>query len=267
MVLTLISSLALAQSTLDAPRRVVDVPLAAAAKTDKKAGVPAGPAESARKLVADLRYEEAVVEYQRWLADPDQPVRDRATVLFELGFVHQLLGDGVTARQRALEALELVPDLSLPQGAPQKQQEFLAATKALVAQRAKVEVLPRTDKDGPSTVRVAVTDPGRRVQRVVLRHAPSAAGPYFSSPMTCQVDRCAGVVPPPKGADSFNAWYFVEALDGAGNTLARAATPTSPLQVTVAGLNPWYANPWVWGGAGAAVVAAAAVFFVVSAQQ
>ena len=266
MMLTLVTSIALSQLPLDVPRRMVDVPLAARTDKAEKKGPAAGPAEEARKLVADLRYEEAVVEYQRWLADPDQPVNDRATVLFELGFLHTLLGDTVTGRQRALEALELVPELELPQGAAQKQVDFLAATKALVAQRVRLEVLPRSDKDAPSLVRVSLVDPGKRTHRVVLRHALAASGPYFSSAMTCQGTTCAGVVPAPKGADSFNAWYYVESLDASGNTLSRAATPQSPLQVTVVGLNPWYANPWVWGGAGAALVAAAAVFFVVSAQ-
>jgi hypothetical protein len=265
MVLSLVSSLSLCHAAVDVPRRALDVPLAAKTdKVEKKAA--AGPADAARKLVADLRYEEAVVEYQRWLADPDQPVNDRATVLFELGFLHTLLGDTVMGRQRGLEALELVPDLALPQGAPQKQADFLAATKALVAQQVRLDVVPRGDKDAPSLVRVSLTDPGKRSHRVVLRHALAASGPYFESPMTCQGTRCAGVVPAPKGADSFNAWYYVEALDASGNTLSRAASPQSPLQVAVVGLNPWYANPWVWGGAGAALVAAAAVFFVVSAQ-
>src|SRR5438105_11980988 len=85
---------------------------------------------SARKLADALRYEEAVVEYQRYLGGAaDQPVHERAQALFELGFIHLVLGDEVTAQARATEALELEPSLQLPSSAPARQVDFLAEVR------------------------------------------------------------------------------------------------------------------------------------------
>src|SRR5882672_7915977 len=82
---------------------------------------------SARKLADALRYEEAVVEYQRYLGVAgDRPVRERASALFELGFIHLVLGDEATASARATDALALDATLSLPPSAPARQVDFLA---------------------------------------------------------------------------------------------------------------------------------------------
>ena len=50
-------------------------------------------------MAEQLRYEEAVVEYQRYLATPDRPIAERANALLELGFVHLVLGDQLERRE------------------------------------------------------------------------------------------------------------------------------------------------------------------------
>src|SRR5690349_17731005 len=72
----------------------------------------------ARKLAQDLRFEEAVVEYHRYLGEGDRPTQERAQALLELGFLHLVLADTVNAQRRAAEALELDPTLALPPDAP-----------------------------------------------------------------------------------------------------------------------------------------------------
>src|SRR4051812_9699437 len=57
----------------------------------------------ARRLADQLRYEEAIVEYQRYLADNDRPANERAKALLEMGFIYLVLGDESTAQRRAVE--------------------------------------------------------------------------------------------------------------------------------------------------------------------
>lgn len=215
----------------------------------------------ARKMADQLRYEEAVVEYQRYLAVPDRPVQERAQALLELGFVHLVLGDSANAESRALEALELDPQLSVPSSAPQKQVDFLNRMKKKALARARVELVPRTDNDPPYVVRVKVSDPESRVARVLLRHALTATGPFYSSEMTCADDVCSGSIPPPKDTQSYTAWYFVEALDADQGTAAKVASPESPLQLSVVEQKAWYASPVTWGVAGAVIVGVASVIY------
>ncbi len=56
----------------------------------------------------------------------------------------------------------------------------------------------------------------------------------------------------------------MEALDSQGNTLARAANPRAPLQLSVIEQRAWYESPWVYAGGAAVLIGAAAVFFVAS---
>jgi hypothetical protein len=63
----------------------------------------------ARKLADDLRFEEAVVAYQKYLGDSTRPSGERAQALLELALLHQVLADQVSAVKRAVEALELSP--------------------------------------------------------------------------------------------------------------------------------------------------------------
>ncbi len=220
--------------------------------------------KDARRLADELRYEEAIVEYQRYLADPDRPVSERARALLELGFLHLVLEDAVNAERRTVEALELVPDIRLPAASPLKQVEFVEAVRQKLLARTRLEVLPRTGVDPPRQVAARLQDPSGRVGRVLIRHAFSPKGPFYSSPMRCQGERCVGIIPPPSEDASFTAWYYVEALDASGETLAQVAGPTEPLQLAVVGEAAWYHNPWIWAGAGAALVAAAGVVYLVS---
>lgn len=218
----------------------------------------------ARELAAALRYEEAVVEYQRYLGDPDRPLAERAQALLELGFIHLLLDDAVSAEQRTTEALELDAWVRPPEDAPRKQKELVERVRAKLAARPKLEVLPREDAGRPQQVRASLKDPQAKTSQVLLRHAPVQGGPYRATPMVCHGDTCEGELPSPTRAASFTAWYFVEALDAQGNTVARAANPLAPLQLSVIEQKPWYESPWVYAGGAALVVGAASVFFIAS---
>jgi hypothetical protein len=260
-------ALVLAIAPLDTPRSVVLLPesgatlLAAAPSTATPTSL-----TEARTLSQQLRYEEAVVEYQRYLGLPERPVAERAAALAELGFIHLVLGDAATAEARALEAFELDPRLPTPVGAPTKQVDFVERMRAAFRARPRLEVAPRRGDDAPSMVRVAVVDPQRLVTRVLLRHALTAAGPYASTEMRCEAEACVGFIPAPEGASSYTAWYFVEALDPTSATAARVAGPGAPLQLAVVDQRPWYTRPVVWGITGAALVGVAAVVFLLAPQ-
>ena len=181
--------------------------------------------EQARKLADDLRFEEAVVEYQRYLGDSTRPAGERAQALFELAVLHQVLADQVTALKRAVEALELDPDLRLPPGTPSKQVSLLEAARKQLHSRVKVDLMPRAESEPPSRVRARLSDPERRARALLLRHALAPEGPYFSSAMSCGGEQCLGDLPQAEGSAAYTAWYYVEANDAGGNTLARAASP------------------------------------------
>lgn len=266
MLTTALLALGLA-SLPDAPRALALTPEGGVAVLAVRAapGAPAALLE-ARRLGDQLRYEEAVVEYQRYLATPERPAAERAAALLELGFIHLVLGDAATAEARALEALALDPKLTVPSTAPARQVDFVARMRKAAQARARLELLPRADAEAPFVVRVAVADPEARVTRVLLRHALAATGPFYATEMTCAADACRGAIPPPQGAASFTAWYFVEALDAQQVTAARVAGPESPLQLSVVDQRPWYTSPVVWGVAGAALVGVATVVYLLAPQ-
>ncbi len=254
----------------DAPKAIVLTPEGGAVTL-----VAAAPAAStatpsslvdARKMAEQLRYEEAVVEYQRYLATPDRPLAERAGALLELGFIHLVLGDQTNAETRALEALELDPKLSLPSTAPAKQVDFVAKMRKLYLARARLELQQRDDAAPPYVVKVKVVDPEKKVTRVLLRHALTVTGPYYSTEMSCEDELCTGSIPPPQDVASFTAWYFVEALDPTQLTAARVASPDSPLQLSIVDQKPWYTSPVVWGISGAALVGIATVVFLLAPQ-
>lgn len=249
----------------DAPRAIVLAPEAGAALVLAAASTATPPSLlEARKLNEQLRYEEAVVEYQRYLAVPDRPLTERAAALLELGFIHLVLGDQANAEARALEALELDPKLTVPSTAPGKQVDFVARMRKAYLARARLELLPREEGDPPYVVRVKVVDPEKQVTRVLLRHALTSTGPFYSSELTCEADLCRGAIPPPQGATGFTAWYYVEALDAMQLTAAKVASPDSPLQLSVVDQKAWYQSPVVWAVSGAALVAIGAVVFLLA---
>lgn len=218
----------------------------------------------ARRLAGELRYEEAIVEYQRYLGLSDRPPSERAQALLELGFIHLVLGDEVTAQARAAEALQADPALSLPASAPAKQAAFLEAARQRRAKRVQLTLFPSADEHAPERIRARLLDPTGVVKKVLLRHGLSPTGPYYAAVMTCAQETCEGRIPPPKDTASFTAWYFAEALDEEGNTLTTAASAQEPMQLAVVGSSSWYESPWVWAGGGAAVVAAGVVVFFLS---
>lgn len=226
-------------------------------------GAPA-PLEDAKKLAEQLRFEEAVVEYQRYLGLPDRPLAERASALIDLGFIHLVLGDATSAEARALEAFELDGKVAAPAGASTREVEFVEKMRKAFAARARVEVVPRADNEPPYLVKVRVVDPEGRVSRLLLRHALTATGPFYSTEMRCSERVCEGLIPPPRGVKSYTAWYFAEALDAKSQTLARVAGPASPLQLAVLDQRSWLENPVVWGVAGGVVVVAAAVVFLLA---
>ncbi len=223
-----------------------------------------GPLDNARRLSGELRYEEAVVEYQRFLALPDQPVSNRARALFELGFIHFVLGDERTGQARAYEALELDPSLRLPSDAPARQVRFFESMRQKFEGRTRLEILPG-DAAQAQRVRARLVDPSGEARTVLLRHALSAEGPWWAVSMRCSEGLCQAEIPAAKGAEGFTAWYYVEANDAEGNTVARGAGPQAPLRLSVVTREPWFRSPWVYAGGAAAVIGAAAVFYAASA--
>jgi hypothetical protein len=216
----------------------------------------------ARKLADDLRFEEAVVEYQRYLGDSTRPSAERALALFELAVLHQVLADPVSALKRAVEALELNPSLQLPPGTPAKQVALLDQARKQLRARVKVDLIPREASEPPSRVRAKVADPDHRARALLLRHALASGGPYWASPMNCRGDQCTGDLPQETGASAYTAWYYVEANDSTGNTIARAAGPDAPMQVVVQLDKPWFTNPLVWVGGAAVLVGGVSVVYV-----
>lgn len=221
----------------------------------------------ARRLSAELRYEEAVVEYQRYLGRGGRPDAERAVALLELGFLHALLEDSVSAEARIEEALQLDPKVKPAAGAPAKQLALLGEVRAKREARPHLELLPRQTASAPGQVHAALKDPRRQAREVLLRHAASPEGPFLATRMRCTEARCEATLTPPADAKDFTAWYFLEALDAQGNTLARSASPTLPRQLSVVSPRAWYQNPWVYAGGATLVVGAAAVFFAASASR
>ncbi len=220
--------------------------------------------ERARRLAEEQRYEEAVVEYQRYLVLPGRPAAERAQVLLALGSLHLLLEDAPNAELRTTEALELDAWVRPPPGAPPRQVELLERVRAQLAARPKLEVLPREADAEPRRVRASLTDPQRRTSQVLLRHATAPDGPYRAARMACERGTCEGELPTPAHSTNFTAWYFVEALDAQGHTLTRAASPRAPLQLSVIEQRAWYESPWVYAGGAAVLIGAATVFFIAS---
>jgi len=247
----------------DAPRLLVLPSPTGALLAATSAGTPQSLLD-ARNLAEQLRYEEAVVEYQRYLSTPERPVRERSLALFELGFIHLVLGDEATATSRAIEALELDSKLTLPAGTAQKQVEFLNRTRKAQLARARLEVKDRETDDAASLVRVSVADPEQKVARVLIRYSAKSGGPFASAEMKCEAALCTAALPSPTGDSSFTAYYFVEALDDAQATIARAGGADAPSQLVVVDTKPWYQSPWVWGIAGAVIVGGAAVGYALS---
>jgi len=264
------TSILLAMGALasDAPVQAVTQRVIAAQVSAPEAEAEApDPLAHARRLSGELRYEEAVVEYQRYLGMSGRPVAERARALIELGFIHLVLGDERNAQARAFEALELDPSLRLPSEAPSRLGRFLSSMREQFEARTVVEVLPPEDPDAPQRIRARIGDRGGRVAQVLLRHAMGSEGPYYAQQMRCEGAVCVGEIPPPRDAAAYTAWYFVEANDAEGNTLARGASPSAPLRVSIVNKAAWYANPWVYAGGAAALVGGAAVFFAVSSPH
>ena len=220
---------------------------------------------TARKLTDQLRYEEAVVEYERYLGLPERPNAERAKALFELAFIHLLLGDEVTARMRGTAAIEADAGLRLPPDAPPKQRDFFELIRAEHGSRPRLEVLPGDDADAPQRIHARLADPKRRVSAVFVRHSLGKTGPFHATRMACAADgQCAAEIPAPIGVEAWTAWYYVEANDPEGNTLALAANASAPLRVSVVSRAPWYQSPWIWAGSAAALIAAGALVYVTS---
>lgn len=247
----------------DAPRLLVLPDPSGSVLAASSAGTPQSLLD-ARKLAEQLRYEEAVVEYQRYLSTPERPVKEHSLALFELGFIHLVLGDEATAQTRAIEALELDPKLSLASGTTQKQVDFLNRTRKAWLARARLEVRDRESDDAASLVRVGVFDPEQKVARVLIRYAAKSVGPFASAEMKCEAEQCTAALPSPTGEPSFTAYYFIEALDASQATIARAGGADAPSQLVVVDIRPWYQSPWVWAIAGAVIVGGAAVGYALA---
>lgn len=221
---------------------------------------------SARRFAEQLRFEEAMVDYQRYLTDAQRPARERARAMLELAFIHLVLGDDVNAQRHATGALELDPEITLPPDAPPKQVSFLASMRKQLQTRARLDIQARAAAEAPQEVRVKVTDPEKKIRRVLLRHSIARTGPFYGTTMRCANGACVGEIPAPEGANAFTAWYYVEGEDAGGNTVALGGSPSAPLQLAVVQRMPWYRSPYVWAGGAAVLIGAATVFYVASSR-
>jgi hypothetical protein len=226
-------------------------------------GLTAAAFQEARTLADDQRFEEAIVEYQRALAAEGLSVKERAQGLFELSFLHFVLGDETNAETRGLEALETDAQLALPASAPPKQVELLTRMRRQFAARPRLTPAERRGEDAPNVVRVSVADPESKIARIAVRYALQQAGPFALVQAVCQNTDCSVAIPPPSDA-SFTAFYYLEALDATQATVARAGTPTSPLQLTVVSPKAWYKSPVVWGLTGAALAGVGLLVYFLS---
>ncbi len=249
----------------DAPRSMVLAPEAGASGLVVTSTGNAGLTE-ARSLSSQARYEEAVVEYQRYLTQPDRPTLERAQALIELGFLYVTLGDTATGDARALEAFEVDSKVTAAPGSSSKLQEFLARAKKRFEARPVLQVADRDGSAAPNVVTVSFSDPEHSVQRVLVRYAESKSGPWASVEMSCLDSRCTGAIPM-SSKSSLTLWYFIEALDARQATVARAATAESPLQLAIIDSRPWYQSPVVWAGTGVALVGIATVIYFLTPQQ
>ncbi len=224
-------------------------------------GVPE-PLLEAAKLVEQLRYEEAVVEYQRYLTDRSRPEQERARALLELGFVHMVLGDEANADARTVEAFTLSSNLTLPTTASPRQIAFFKKAKESFAARPQLSMRARLNDDTVNLVRLTLLDPKNKIQRVLLRHANSPDGPYFSTAMDCsRAPECEAAIPPPVGEMAMSSYYFVEALDEKQRTLTQLSSARDPLQMVIVESKSWYKSPVTWGIAGAAMVGIATLIY------
>jgi hypothetical protein len=259
------AALAICLSTAPAPQA------AKAGSTDSTKTTGAKGADSpdalaeATRMVEQLRYEEAVVEYQRYLSDKSRPSFERARALFDLAFVHMVLGDDVTAEARALEAFSLHPKLTLPSSAPPRQLSFFTAVREMFVSRPQLELLSRQAADTVNTVRVGVSDPKQKIRRLLLRHGSKPGGPFASTALDCEArSTCSGAIPQPRENGEATSYYFVEALDENQQTLAQLSSESEPLQLVLVEPKSWYKSPVTWGIAGAVLVGAATlVYFLV----
>ncbi|MBL9039880.1 MAG: hypothetical protein JNG84_15285 [Archangium sp.] len=247
--------LAVAPASFDDVKPLVLLPITAST---------AEPLVEARKLADALRYEEAVVEYQRYLAQPERPRAERASALLELAFISSVLGDEATAEQRAAEAFALEPTASFPSTASPKQLDFASRMKRRFESRPRLELVPREGGDAPAMVRVTVADAQHRVERVLLRYATAAEGPFASIEMPCTDGTCSARIPAPPGSSGFTAWYFVEALDASRATLGAVGSADAARQLVVVDSRPWYQHPVVWAVVGVVMVGAGAAVYALS---
>lgn len=232
----------------------------AAAQAEPAPRPPNRSLEAARRLSAELRYEEAAVEYESYVGDASEPAPERAKAYLELGFLHFVLGHRELAWDRALKGFELDPEVKPSPGAPAKQVEFAEGVRSEFAARVSLEVLPPADPSHPERIQVRLLDPKQKSRSVLLRHALAPSGPFYGAPMQCAQAVCLGEIPVPRETEAFTAWYYPEAIDSDGNTLVtRGPSSRSPLRVSLVNKPEWYRSPWVWGGASAAVVAVAMV--------
>ncbi len=253
--------LLLTLTAADAPRAVRLAPEGA------PTGAATGLAE-ARSLTAQARYEEAIVEYQRYLTMPERPTQERAQALLELGFLHTTLGDTTNGDARAMESLELDSKVTSAPGSPAKLNDFLTRMRKRFEARPVLQLAEGDGSAAPNVVNVNFADPEHSVQRVLIRYAEAKSGPFASVEMSCTASGCTGAIPTgtsSKGSLTF--WYFLEALDAKQATIARSGSAENPLQLAIVDTRPWYQSPVVWAGAGVALVGIATVIYFLTPQQ
>ncbi|MBI2892997.1 MAG: hypothetical protein HYY06_05560 [Deltaproteobacteria bacterium] len=219
-----------------------------------------------RRLYGDQEYPAVIQAMRRALDVPGISPADQLEAYEYIGCSYVALEDEREARRAFRELLVIDPYYLLrePSGSPKIREAF---------ERVRHEIAPdaalRPDVDlrlsGPvraaagGSVEVRV-EPSGPVQRMTLRTRVAGTLPYDQVPMTRSGTSFRAMLDLPDRDHPYSFEYYVEARDERGRVVARGASPLGPrtLDVSVAAPPPsrWYESPWVWVGAGAAVVGA-----------
>lgn len=205
-----------------------------------------------------------------------------------LGLSHLYLGNEDKARDAFEKLLQARPDYELPKSTPPKIRTLYARIKEDVRRRrvrpVTIALMALGEVTGgrPVTIEARIDDLALGAKaRLFYRRAGAQA---FSSTDFARVGGSktafqatipAFEVPIEDAASQVE--YYAEVADAAQRRLAGKGDPFNPLSFTVAAravavrvteARPWYANPWVWVGAGVGAAAVTTgVVLIATSQQ
>jgi tetratricopeptide (TPR) repeat protein len=233
-------------------------------------------------------FEDAVKTLQSGLDAPDLSDEQLAEIYRLLGLANLYLGNEDKARDAFEKLLQARPDYELPKSTPPKIRTLYARIKEDVRRRrvrpVTIALMALGEVTGgrPVTIEARIDDLALGAKaRLFYRRAGAQA---FSSTDFARVGGSktafqatipAFEVPIEDAASQVE--YYAEVADAAQRRLAGKGDPFNPLSFTVAAravavrvteARPWYANPWVWVGAGVGAAAVTTgVVLIATSQQ